>query len=224
MLLHQPVALIVGFVYYTRINTADRLETRHMVWSKSTRRSFFLVVGAASGGALAGCLADDEERLPDPIAIEDDHSCPVCNMVIVNHPGPAGHAFYPDDSELPEPDIQDGVVPYCASTCAYNYYFEYEERGDEPRVIYLTDYSKVDWEVYEDGNEYYITAHFEEDVHTDARDLTFVVDSEALGAMGQSVIGFSDTGDAESFAEEYGGDLYDHDSIDRELIESLGFV
>lgn len=195
-----------------------------MNWERPTRRSFVVTVGMASAGALAGCLDGEEDELPAPIAIEDDHHCPVCNMVVVNHPGPAGYAFYPDDADIPEQDVQDGVVPYCASTCAYEYYFEYEEFGEEPRVIYLTDYSKVDWDVYEDGDVYYITAHFEADVHTDARELTFVVDSEALGAMGQSVIGFSDPEDAESFAEEYGGDVYDHDSIDRELIESLGFV
>ncbi|ARS91466.1 nitrous oxide reductase accessory protein NosL [Natrarchaeobaculum aegyptiacum] len=194
-----------------------------MRWRRPTRRSLFLTVGAASVGALAGCLTDEGE-LPAPITIDADHNCPVCNMVIVNHPGPAGHAFYPDDADIPDQDVQDGVVPYCASTCAYEYVFEYEEYGEDPRVIYLTDYSKVDWEIYRDGDVKYITAHFEADVHTDARDLTFAVDSEVLGAMGQSVIGFSDPEDAESFAEEYGGDIYDHDSITRELIDSLGFV
>jgi len=41
------------------------------------------------------------------------------------------------------------------------------------------------------------------------------------GAMGRSIIGFSDPDDAAAFEDEYGGDLYDHDEIDSELVMSL---
>ncbi|WP_255191854.1 nitrous oxide reductase accessory protein NosL [Natronobeatus ordinarius] len=185
------------------------------------RRAFLTTIATVGAGALAGCLGDDD-GVPEPIAIADDHYCPMCNMVVVNHPGPAGHAFYPEEAEARAE--QDGVVPYCASTCAYEHYFEKEEHGHEPIVLYLTDYSKVDWEVYEQGGQLFITAHFAAEDHTAATDLEFVVDSDVLGAMGESAIGFSDAADADAFAEEYGGGRYDHDSITRELIESLGFV
>lgn len=186
----------------------------------TTRRSMLAGVGTTCAMALAGCLGSDD-GLPEPIAIEDDHTCPLCNMVVVNHPGPAGHAYFPDDADVRE---QDGVVPYCASTCAYEHYFEQKELDEKPTVIYLTDYSRVDWDVYEEDESKFITAHLEADDHTDARELTYVVDSEVLGAMGESIIGFSDPDDADAFADEYGGEIHDHESLNRELVESLGFV
>ncbi len=188
-----------------------------------TRRSFLATAGVASAGVLAGCVGSgDGDDVPEPAAIEDGHSCWVCNMIVVNHPGPSGHAIYPDGSDVP--GEQDGIVPYCSSSCAYEYYFEQKEAGVEPLVIYLTDYSTVDWEVYEEHGAQFITAHFGADAHTDSRDLDLVVDSDVLGAMGESLIGFSDSSEAEEFADQYGGDIYDHDSVTRELVESLGFV
>lgn len=188
-----------------------------------TRRSFLAGTGAAGASALAGCLGDgDDDRVPEPIAIQDDHTCPMCNMVVVNHPGPAGYSFFPDDADVVEQD--GGVVPYCASTCAYEHYFEQKEFDQEPIVIYLTDYSRVDWDVYEEEGLLFITAHFEAEAHAPARELTFVVDSDVLGAMGESAIGFGEPADADAFTEEYGGEIHDHDSLNRELIESLGFV
>lgn len=39
--------------------------------------------------------------------------------------------------------------------------------------------------------------------------------------MGASMIGFSESDDADAFQEEYGGDHYDHDDVDHDLVMSL---
>lgn len=183
-----------------------------------SRRRYLLAAGTAGASAIAGCLGAEE--LPEPIALEEDHSCQVCNMVVVNHPGPSGHAVYDADADVP--GAEDGVVPFCSSACAYEFYFAQLEAGHEPVVLYLTDYSRVDWEVYDQQGIQFITAHFEAEAQAPASDLEFVVDSDVLGAMGESLIGFGDPDDAASFADRYGGEVFDHDSISRALVEGLG--
>ncbi|QFU82788.1 nitrous oxide reductase accessory protein NosL [Natronorubrum aibiense] len=194
-------------------------------WASETtdapRRRFLQAAGVAGTVVVAGCFGsgDDESDVPDPISIDSDHDCAVCNMVIENHPGPVGHAFYEDESLR---GAEDGVVHYCSSACAYEYYFEQLEAGHEPIVLYLTDYSAVDWEIIEDQGIEFISAHLEAEANASATDLEFVVDSDVFGAMGESLIGFTSAEDADSFTEEYGGERFDHESVTRELIDSLG--
>ncbi|MFA9425445.1 nitrous oxide reductase accessory protein NosL [Natronorubrum sp. A-ect3] len=186
------------------------------------RRRFLQAAGVAGSVALAGCFGDDgTDEVDDPISIESGHDCVVCSMVVDQHPGPSGHAFYPADDDVHGTD-DDGIVAYCSSACAYEHYFEQYESGHEPLVLYLTDYSSVDWDVYEEQGLEFITAHLEAEAHAPATDLEFVVDSDVLGAMGESLIGFGSAEDADSFADEYGGERFDHDSVTRELVDSLG--
>ncbi|ELY44271.1 nitrous oxide reductase accessory protein NosL [Natronorubrum sulfidifaciens] len=193
-------------------------------WTKTTvdthRRQFLRTAGVAGTVVVAGCIGDDDaDDAPDPIAIESDHDCAVCSMVIESHPGPSGHAFY-DDDDLPS--AEDGVVHYCSSACAYEYYFDQLEAGYEPIVLYLTDYSAVDWELTDEQGIEFISAHLEAEANASATDLEFVVDSDVFGAMGESLIGFTSAEDADAFAEAHGGERFDHDSVTRELIDSLG--
>lgn len=216
----------VGQLRYAQNSTSyksrlDQLTGMRKETPADGRRNFLRAAGATVLTGFAGCLG--EETTPEPVNITEDHSCAVCNMIVHNHPGPSGHAFYPDDPSVY--GVQEpGVVPFCSSVCAYDYYFELDEEGISPREIYLTDYSTVDWEVFEQGETKFISAHFESTAQTSFEDLFFVVDSEILGAMGEAAIGFSDEDDAEAFADKYDGDVYPHSDITRELIESLGFV
>jgi copper chaperone NosL len=183
------------------------------------RRGFLHMAGGVVFTSLAGCQGNKTNH--SPISIEEDHSCPVCNMIVHNHPGPSGHSVYPDNSDVS--GVQDGIVPFCSSICAYDYYFKLKESGITPKAMFLTDYSKVDWEVYEQSGTKFISPHFSANAQTTVGDLTFVVASDVLGAMGESAIGFSDRDEAAEFSSEHGGDIYSHGEITRELIESLGF-
>lgn len=173
-------------------------------------------------GVLAGCLGDDEST-PEPVALDDGQSCDNCGMQIEMHPGPVGEAFYLDDSpsELPD-DRDDGIAWFCSTWCLYTFVLNAAQRGTEPAVMYATDYSTVEYDLSEDDGTAVISAHFTAGSLTDVEDLTFVVDSAVQGAMGASLLGFSDMDAAESFASEHGGSLYDHDDVTLEVIETMG--
>lgn len=178
-----------------------------------------VLVGTAGAGltALAGCLGENGD-VPDPITIDDEQVCDQCTMVIGQHPGPNGQTHYENPEEVLG---EDRPAQFCASTCAYTHTFDQEDAGHDPQVMYLTDYSSVEYDVEQDAGIEEITSHSEAAAFANAEDLTLVVDSDVLGAMGPSMIGFTDAEEAETFQAEYGGDLYDHDDVTAELVMSL---
>ncbi|MFO7925890.1 MAG: nitrous oxide reductase accessory protein NosL [Halobacteriota archaeon] len=186
-----------------------------------TRRTVLTTIVAGGVGALAGCLGDGRDG-PDAISLDGSEACDNCDMRIGMHPGPVGEAFYGDDapSSLPE-GRENGIAWFCSSTCTYNYLLENEERGHEPQISYGTDYSSVDYELREDDGTTVISAHLGADTFADLHDLTFVANSDVEGAMGASLIGFTDGDDASQFAEEHGGELLTHDDVTREVLSGL---
>ena len=190
---------------------------------KPTRRVFLGVVSAAGMGALAGCLGSDEE-LPDPISLDrGDQLCENCNMVVSQHRGPKAQAFYGDDAPTDEiADRDDSVAWFCSTWCGYNFIFDQEAQGYDPIGMYTTDYSGVSYDLIDDGGATFISNHNESDFFIDASEVTFVVDSDVLGAMGSSLIGFTDSDEAAAFADDHGGDLFADDEVTAELIAALG--
>jgi copper chaperone NosL len=187
-----------------------------------TRRTVLSAVAVGGVGALAGCLGGDRSG-PDPVPLDDGQECDYCNMRIEMHPGPVGESFYGDDAppSLPE-DRENGIAWFCSTTCTYNYILENEERGHEPTISYGTDYSSVDYELKSQSGTTVISAHLGAGSFADLHDLTFVANSEVEGAMGKSLIGFTDDADAESFADEHGGERLAHDDVTREVLSGLG--
>ena len=184
-----------------------------------TRRTVLAISALAGTTAVAGCLGNDEDDLPEPITIEAGRICDNCTMDIVEYPGPVGQSFYADPEALLG-DGEDRPAQFCSSLCTYAFLFEHED-DQEPDVVYLTDYSTVDYEIDTSGDEPEISSHVEADDFGPADALTLIADSEVEGAMGASIIGFSDADDAASFEADYGGDSYEHDDVTRELIMSL---
>lgn len=183
-----------------------------------TRRSVLFATGTASALALAGCLGGDGAAVPDPVEIESDWSCDVCGMVITNHPGPNAEIYYADE----RPNDHDNPARFCSTWEAFQFDFEKRDAGWSREAFYVTDYSSVDFDVYQESGDTLITSHTDPDAFTDATDVTFVVASDAKGAMGQDLIGFSDNADAEEFAEQYGGDVVAFADVTRDTIAALG--
>ncbi|MFC7114787.1 nitrous oxide reductase accessory protein NosL [Natronoarchaeum sp. GCM10025703] len=184
--------------------------------SHPTRRRMLALAGAGTVAVLAGCLGDDEAA-PEPIALDAGQSCDQCGMVIEEHPGPTGQVFFED-----HPEDRDGPAHFCSGVCTYRYRFDAEDRGETPIVTYLTDYSTVEYTVSGEGESQFISAHLQADEYADETDLNFVAGSDVRGAMGEDLIPFGEATDADSFADEYGGQVITHDEITRELIDSLG--
>ncbi|MCU4753736.1 nitrous oxide reductase accessory protein NosL [Halobacteria archaeon AArc-curdl1] len=182
-----------------------------------TRRQLLVAAGAGTVGALAGCLGGDDGEVPAASSIEADDSCEQCGMVLTEHPGPVGQAFYDD-----HPDLEDDRATFCSGTCTYGWTLDEAEDGHDPLVTYLTDYSSADWETLDEGGEGFISAHFNAEDQADVTALSLVAGSDLRGSMGQEIIGFSEQADAQTFQDTYGGELLEHDDVTRELVDSLG--
>ncbi len=194
----------------------DKEAMSHGQNRTATRRRVLGGVGTMSLGAIAGCLGTGEDdNVPDPITIDDGQGCDQCTMVIENHPGPAGQAHYEEPMDVVG---EDRPAQFCSSLCTYAFTFETDE---EPDVVYLTDYSTVDYEIETSGDEAVISRHLEDAVFGNVSELSLVVDSDVGGAMGASMIPFGETADVDAFHEEYGGDRYQHDDVTRELVMNL---
>jgi len=194
------------------------MRSREPLSTEQSRRTFLSAAAAGSVVLVAGCLGE-ETAVPDPVDIEDDQACDQCNMRIAMHPGPVGQAYYLDDmpADLPD-DREDGHARFCSAWCTYVYTLE---RDPSPAGTYTTDYSSVDYQLQTDGGTTVIDAHFDAEAFADVEGVTYVVGSAVEGAMGGSLIGFTDRGDAEAFADDHGGDLVEHGDVTLELVRGL---
>lgn len=178
--------------------------------SYRSRRHVLAVAGAGTVAALAGCLGDED--VPEPIALDAGQSCDQCGMVIEEHPGPTGQVFFED---------RDGPAHFCSGTCTYRYRFDAEDNGETPIVTYLTDYSDIDYSLSGDEEQPFISAHLEANDYADETGLNFVAGAAVRGAMGVDLIPFGDAEDADTFADDHGGEVVTYDQINRELIDSM---
>ena len=192
-----------------------------MTDSRWTRRAL-LATGAAGGVAgLAGCFG--QTAVPEPVAIAEDQTCENCNMIIARHPGPVAQAYYLDDAPSALADREDGHGRFCSTWCHYKFVFEMKDRDHTPVGSYATDYSAVEYQIGETSGTLVIdpSPHLGADSFSRAESLSFVVDSDVEGAMGESLIGFGDETDATDFTDEYGGEVLAESEITPELISAL---
>jgi nitrous oxide reductase accessory protein NosL len=191
-----------------------------------TRRTLLTTAAAGAVGTLAGCLGGSEdEEVPAPISLTGGQACDQCNMVIDKHPGPVAQTYYLDDPPSQLEDREDGHGRFCSTWCLYRFVLDREQSGFEPVGSYATDYSGVDYELDQDAGVTIIDPappHLEAETFERVSELVFVVDSDVEGAMGASLIGFSDEENASAFADEYGGDILEDDDISLVLITAMG--
>ena len=184
--------------------------------SATNRRTVLASVFAVGSVAVAGCLGGDDGAAVDPVSLDGERSCDQCGMIVEDHPGPVGQIHFADDG--PEGGRPAG---FCSSTCTYRYRFDEVDAGRDPLVTFLTDYSLVEQEVFEEGDDVLFSSHVESSAFARSESLTVVAGSDVAGAMGPELIPFSADDDVESFRESYGGQAIDAEDIDREVIEAL---
>lgn len=168
--------------------------------------------------SLAGCLGGltgGSGEAPDPISLTGGLPCDVCGMIIEKHPGPNGQIFFESGS----PDGHDNPARFDSlKQCYFPYKLEQQQGGKSIAAGYVTDYSSVDYDVTTQGGTTTISSYTEPESFARAKDLQYVVGSEVDGAMGPDFIPFSKRGDAQSFADEYGGEIVAYGDIDEGLI------
>jgi nitrous oxide reductase accessory protein NosL len=177
-----------------------------------------LAAGAGALAALAGCGGRGDGEPPDPITLTEEHACDVCGMVVPRHPGPSAEVFYAGE----RPSGHDNPARFDSTWEAFRYDFDRQDRGWTRQAFYVTDYSAVDYTLTPEGDDLLISTHPEAEAFVDAADVTFVVASEVIGAMGTDLIAFSDRDEAESFRAEHGGELATFDQVTPTMISQLG--
>ncbi len=185
------------------------------------RRSFLRTSVAAAGvGGLAGCLGgDSEESQPEPVGLsggkfDDDHG-----MEIGPHGGANGQIFY---EEQTPPDREGG--PFWFHTLVFSllpFHFDRRDRGWEADVIYVTDFSAIDWTVQERDSRTTMPSPTAPETFAAATDLTYVAESSVMGGMGPGLHPFSDEDEAASFVDDHGGETLAFEAIDRALVATL---
>jgi nitrous oxide reductase accessory protein NosL len=131
-------------------------------------------------------------------------------MVIGNHGGPNGQIFYEEHS----PEDHDNPAWFHTLTFGlFPYYFEHERRGWEATVIYVTDYSTVDYSIQTGKSRTTISAPTAPETFADATEMTYVIESDISGGMGPALLPFSVSDDAEAFISNHGGQTITFDEI-----------
>ena len=186
------------------------------------RRSLLATGGSVAALAIGGCLGDAGDEAdgdaPAAITIPEGAACEVCGMTIRQHPGPTTQIFYREQ----RPSGHDNPARFDSTWEAYQYEFERDDRGWEEVAFYVTDYSAVDYELFEDGGDLLLTRHHEASAFAPATEVTYVVDGAVKGTMGRDLIAFGTRSDAESFRDEHGGSLTPHDGVTPEVVAGLG--
>lgn len=186
---------------------------------RPTRRQ--VLAGVAAGTAsLAGCSGGDGDaaaKIPGPVALSNADTCELCGMVVPEHPGPSAEIFYRQHtpSGHPNPAVFDSIKE------AFQYDFGRQNRDWQRVVLYVTDYSTVDYELIERKGRKLISAHVAAEAFANAREVTFVADSAVEGSMGKDLIAFSAKNDARSFQEENGGKLFALKDVTPDLLAQL---
>ena len=196
--------------------TSDHPSTPASVRHETvSRRRLLAGIAAAGVGAVAGCAGGESDSIA-PVSIDDDQACDQCGMIVADHPGTVGQVHFEDD----EPE---GGRPaqFCSATCTYTYRFDAEDAGRTPLATFLTDYSAVDQEVFEEGGDTMFSSHVGSEAFARDSALTVVARSEVIGAMGPDLIPFSEDGDVEEFVAEYGGEAMSATEVDRATLEAL---
>lgn len=176
-----------------------------------SRRAVLAGAASAVAGALAGCLGDDEEapdELPEAVNIEG-RTCPVCGMIVGNHPGVGAQWFLSEDTD---PLAYDSVRE------AMHDRFDREAAGESIIGGYVTDLSDQAHEVRDEGDDTYVWSSFEPDTFVEATEAVYVIGSDLSGAMGADLFPCSLRDDADDLVASYGGEVITYEEIDPELL------
>lgn len=193
-----------------------------------SRRRAVHAVGTGITVGMAGCLGGSVESPPEPVGLSGQKTDYQGGMVIGDHGGPNGQVFYAEAEPVPRqgpvqgPDGTENLAWF--HTLAHGlfpYHFDAVNDGAEATIIYVTDYSRVDWELPVNTERKTMPAPTAPETFADATGLTYVVESAVMGGMGPDLVPFSEPDAAERFAETHGGRTIAYDDIDRTLIAGI---
>lgn len=150
---------------------------------------------------LTACDPQVDTRAPSgPRPIEAGDECHVCGMILARFPGPMGEVIA---------DGQPRALKFCSTRDLFAYLLQ-PEAGAVVREVYVHDMAGARWD------------HPLDAPLVDARRAWYVAGHPLRGAMGPTLASFRERGDAEAFAQRFGGRILAFDQITLELIGQLG--
>jgi copper chaperone NosL len=152
---------------------------------------------------FTACSKNEEghQTIHQAVAIESADECHLCGMLISHFDGPKGELFRKGITEA------DGnkVHKFCSTRDMFSFYLDPENKRNVTTVL-VHDMSKSPWNAPND--DYFI----------DARNAWFVVGSSKRGAMGDTLASFSLKNDADEFADEFGGNVFNFQQVDLSML------
>jgi copper chaperone NosL len=193
-----------------------------------SRRQTVHAVGAGIAAGLAGCLGTGSASVPEPVDLSGQKTDYRGGMVIGNHGGPNGQVFYADAQPEPRqgsaessPETENVAWFHTLAHGLFPYHFRMVDQGAEATVVYVTDYSRVDWEVSGESGREQMPAPTAPESFGDAAELTYAVETGVMGGMGPDLMPFSDPDGAGTFADRHGGRTVTYQNIDQALVNEI---
>jgi copper chaperone NosL len=143
---------------------------------------------------LMGCSKEEAEG-PLPLELGQDHACGICGMILVEYPGPKAQIHYKNG----EPET------FCCTPHMFMAYLN-PERPRNIRAVYVHDMGEANWD---HPQHYWI----------DAKEAFFVYGGDKMGAMGETMVPFSTSKDAETYVKDHGGRTIKFDEITLDMLK-----
>lgn len=130
-----------------------------------------------------------------PLSGDSGKRCPVCGMPTDVYDGPKGKVAF-----------QDGeVFRFCSTADMFQVLVQPGFNAEDVESVQVQDVAETGWKSPEGG-------------WVEAESAHYVVGSDRTGAMGGTLVSFADRREAETFAEEHGGEVLSYDEIDGETV------
>jgi len=146
--------------------------------------------------SACGEAPSDLKLAQQAMTIERSDECHLCGMIITGFSGPKGQ-LYKRGSEQ--------TLKFCSTRDMFAYLLDPEHKH-AIQTIYVHDMAITPWDSPDD--EFYI----------DARTAFYVVGHSKKGAMGPTLASFSDKNIANTFVQEFGGQVYPFEDINQKLL------
>lgn len=152
---------------------------------------------------LTACSEDKASsktaEVREPVAFAAGDECHVCGMIITELPGAKAQAVESRSSN---------VQKFCSTQDMLSWWLQPENKHLKAE-LYVHDVAQTPWE------------HPQDEHLIDARSAWYVVGSSLLGAMGPSLVSYSEREAAETLAATKGGRVLSWEQLDMAVLQEL---
>jgi len=159
----------------------------------------FAVIFLISSISACSEKSEKQQMVHKAVAMESGDECHLCGMLITHFDGPKGEVFRKEQGNK--------VFKFCSTRDMFSYYLDPENTRNVAQIM-VHDMSKMPWGSESIDDKYFI----------DAKTAWYVSGSEKTGAMGKTLASFSLKADAETFAQEFGGEVLSFKQIDLAVL------